>query len=615
MKKSPSKGFMARFLSSDSDGDTIDQVFDRYDEDHADDPCTPRSEFGASIPPPLVPTVALPALATHDPASVDLVSGRHVLDPLQEQTRREVEELFAESRTELSLEEEHELLKAAFAQELAMLTEPLLRPEERRVELSNIAEAHDPLAGTLDFVPARLDSPTPSLDTSPRSTDSRKTVHPSKGAKTAVETQPKPHPAVALPEHEAVKSPVKPAATQPTVGTAPSKPAAKPRVEAAPVAPSANHVSQNSWPAVDPKLGATNTPRNIAQFKNGSFHPTQAQHADHVRYTSQKSTLVSLKQEDDVTSLCLADAEGKRYVAPISVKIDSGAEVKIMVSEAVANVLNLTWELGSATLVGVGGQGGCQGRSDQAIRVYLGGFDGDKRNASPYKGCFSITVKPLIMTEQLHDCIGHECMIGQGFLHLCLGSVDCYAKHLEFSPAWLSEECRDFKVRIPCNTTLKLSYVGVLVASADDVEDDTVQSLLSHMPEAKALRRTAGSNEQPAGARPAKPDKGTTGKKQGNGNKPKVAAPIPFHPGFPQGDLPTPAESQRHREQMGQRRREGRQEAMTVLSNSAQAVGGNVPLTIAPIGLVYSTASLEQAGMIMGDADSHRQGNPASRQG
>ena len=44
-----------------------------------------------------------------------------------------------------------------------------------------------------------------------------------------------------------------------------------------------------------------------------------------------------------------------------------------------------------------------------------------RAQATPFTGNFSLTVKPLIMTKQLGFDIDHEVMLGQNFLHYCLG--------------------------------------------------------------------------------------------------------------------------------------------------------------------------------------------------
>ena len=61
-------------------------------------------------------------------------------------------------------------------------------------------------------------------------------------------------------------------------------------------------------------------------------------------------------------------------------------------------------------------------------------MDGETE-VSPFKGCFVIRVKPIVMTQKLVDDIGHDCLLGQGFTRLCLGSVDSLNERFDYSPA------------------------------------------------------------------------------------------------------------------------------------------------------------------------------------
>ena len=236
-----------------------------------------------------------------------------------------------------------------------------------------------------------------------------------------------------------------------------------------PVKGSVDESNGGAWPVVSPKLHPINTPENIAAFRDGRFNPSELQLTTHYHHVNEKPTLVSLQQGDYITSLCLEKASGVGFVKPKNALVDTGAEVKIMISETIATALGLMWGKDSVKLVGVGGDGGALGQSDQSIHLYLGGYMGNPKTVTPFKGSFSITVRPLVMTARMEQDIRHEVLIGQALLHLCLGSVDCYMKHLEFSPAWLSDACPEFRVRVPCKMTRsRIPLVGVLLAGFPD---------------------------------------------------------------------------------------------------------------------------------------------------
>jgi hypothetical protein len=123
----------------------------------------------------------------------------------------------------------------------------------------------------------------------------------------------------------------------------------------------------------------------------------------------------------------------------------------VCISRPLAESLGLTWVPGSAALVGVGGVGGALGESDQRINFRLGGCErAGATNLGPLEGCFTINVRPIIMTDELVDTIGHKVLLGQTFLRYCLGSVDQLGETLDISPAFLKHGCTDFRVSIPC---------------------------------------------------------------------------------------------------------------------------------------------------------------------
>ena len=148
--------------------------------------------------------------------------------------------------------------------------------------------------------------------------------------------------------------------------------------------------NSGAWPVVSPKLRPINTPENIAAFRDGRFNPSELQLTTHHHHINEKPTLVSLQQGDYITSLCLEKASGVGFVKPKNAhgRHRSGGQHHDL-QRLSSRALGLTWGKDSVKLVGVGGDGGALGQSDQSIRLYLGGYMGDPKMATPFKGSFS----------------------------------------------------------------------------------------------------------------------------------------------------------------------------------------------------------------------------------
>jgi len=202
-------------------------------------------------------------------------------------------------------------------------------------------------------------------------------------------------------------------------------------------------------PKIDEGLHPS-VPTNILPFfEDGEYRPTQAQVDERERFFTRDSTLVSLKQERDETSIHFFAPSGKKFITPRTVMVDTGAEIKLMIAPKLARALGLTWTPNTARLIGVGGTGGGDGYSKERIFIRLGAFNGHDL-PSPFQGCFEVSMKPLIMTQQVVDDIGFEVILGQGFLRTCLASIDPLKERLEYSPAWLTHACAELRCSVPC---------------------------------------------------------------------------------------------------------------------------------------------------------------------
>ena len=285
------------------------------------------------------------------------------------------------------------------------------------------------------------------------------------------------------------------------------------------------------------------------------------------------------------------------FVKPNNALVDTGAEVKIMISETIANALGLTWAKDSVKLVGVGGDGGSLGQSDQTIRLYLGGYMGNASKATPFAGSFSIMLRPLIMTARMERDIKHEVLIGQALLHLCLGSVDSYMRHLEYSPAWFSDCCPEFRVRIPCKMTRSpVPRVGVLLAGFPE-DGDTVEELLAHNPGSAVMMARRQQAERVANQAPRSRAERAASPERARSSRWWCCLSHSI-PGSRRG-LPL-----RHRrlksyhDSLMQRKQEGRSQARNVAAQAAAEAFANGPSNLKPTHLTFAVTDLRAAGML-----------------
>ena len=68
------------------------------------------------------------------------------------------------------------------------------------------------------------------------------------------------------------------------------------------------------------------------------------------------------------------------------------------------------------------------GRTEEKIRMRLGASQLGQKDATVYSGCFTVACHPIVMTQNLVDMIGHDVMLGQGYMRLCLGMLDPFTK-------------------------------------------------------------------------------------------------------------------------------------------------------------------------------------------
>ena len=223
----------------------------------------------------------------------------------------------------------------------------------------------------------------------------------------------------------------------------------------------------DSWPSIHPALRPFIPVTTRARYKRGAYKAGKGEQQLWHHYFGRKATVVTLQQQHPATSLRLFSIDDQRVLLPDSVLVDSGASILMLISPGIAEELGLKYEPNSATLVGVGGQGGALGRSKRKIRVCLGGSEhaGDK-SVSALQGCFTLWVNPIIMTNDLVARMGYTVVLGATYLRLCAASFVHLEEELEISPALLQHQCPGLRVRLPCTMSVESQNLPPLVAEA-----------------------------------------------------------------------------------------------------------------------------------------------------
>ena len=189
-------------------------------------------------------------------------------------------------------------------------------------------------------------------------------------------------------------------------------------------------------------------PNVLERFVNGEYQPTEQELQVYERMQRTKATLVSVVQTNYKTAVRLRNDQNI-FAVPGAALIDSGADIGVGISRAIAEQLDITWDE-PYVMHGIGGSGGCLGRSSKKICIHIGG-DGriDDTNTDPYDGCFTLWVQPIIITDDICRSIGHSCLIGQAIWTRCLASQDYFEEVLDISPAWFRHKCALLRTSVP----------------------------------------------------------------------------------------------------------------------------------------------------------------------
>jgi hypothetical protein len=357
------------------------------------------------------------------------------------------------------------------------------------------------------------------------------------------------------------------------------------------------------WPSVLPALKPRVGKDTLSQFRDGVFVPTPEQLRSHKKFFQRRATLASFSQRDDATSLTLFSADGEDFVIPETVMGDTGAELDILIAPYIARVLGILDDLETYYLQGVAGGGDCLGRSRKRIPVRLGACINGDETATAFNGCFTVMLKPVVMQEQMAENLRHDVLLGQGFMRLCLGQMDPLTETFDFSPAWMTHACADFRVSVPCKMSARPSYANAVMCVDEDEVMPSLQDLcgasyrlLTALPPAPVTRPAA----VPKISTPAPPAKAKKAKQPAPPKRNSVAAKVAaaLTPGFPQTTtLPTKEEFQLHRAQIADRKaQDGQGASVPVPVDHSPAPPGNV---VSPIGVTYAIDALKQTGRLM----------------
>ena len=245
-------------------------------------------------------------------------------------------------------------------------------------------------------------------------------------------------------------------AQRPACAAVPARPKGSVRTASSvkkPRAKSVQPVRQDQFTSKVPAGLRPQVPGHVAArvTADGQYQSSLAEKAHHAEFFNRKPELAMLRQETHGESLIIWDPSLKKFLKPELVMVDSGALVTLLISKPYAEALGLTWKPGTAPLVGIGGPGGSLGRADQHAIVQLGGDVkvAPTHSSQVWEGRATIRIRPIVITHELCNYTGCQCIVGQGFIRPLLGSVNPYTERFEYSPAWLTHGCAEFRVSVP----------------------------------------------------------------------------------------------------------------------------------------------------------------------
>ena len=362
--------------------------------------------------------------------------------------------------------------------------------------------------------------------------------------------------------------------------------------------------------ALDPYI----THEAMSRFVDGKYRPATDESELHDSFFSRRGTVFSLAQPKDVPAACmrLFNPATNTVLTPSLVLADTGADLTICISSSIATTMGLTWTDNTTLLRGIGGSGGTLGRTNERVKILLGGTDDvEDVGTTPFQGCFAMYAHAIVLSPALVKSIGHRVILGASFLRNCLATFDPVTETMEYAPAFMSHQCLDLRCRVPCQMSEPHAHLAAPIFMADGFKDtDTLRDFLGESP-APAVKS----------ADPAKPEAteqrqstSASAKRRRRSRKKKTAGVLamplamPATPGFPQADAPpSRVQYKAAKAEQAQRNREHAAEAAArVLSapfpsvlRQPQPLAPAVNGRIRPLGVVYGIDELRRSGRLL----------------
>ena len=388
--------------------------------------------------------------------------------------------------------------------------------------------------------------------------------------------------------------------------------------------PTSAPLKQNAqWPAVDPGLNPTITPETLARYKDGVYHSSPFEKQLHYDISSQEPTAISIVQnkKNSLTSVRVFSPDGKRVMVVDSPMVDPGADVNVCLSRDAALELGLTWQPGSAPLIGVGGEGGSLGLSDQHVEIRIGGSrNPGNRRTTELEGTFILSVRVIVIDMELVNDIKHNMILGQHFLQQALATIDPVTQRIYISPGFKKHACIGFRIEIQCQ--MRRPYAAGPRNGSRERENapnalgwmrcaSPGGSVDSDQPCAPPPSRMLSLSTPPRAGRGQRgmPRSRSTPSRQGRKPACQVVAAGTLHPGFPQAAQPPSREQYAvHRQLQAGRNQAQKDEAalaaMNALHGAAFTKAATAPKAtsgpdvLRPIGITYAYDQLQRSGRL-----------------
>ena len=370
--------------------------------------------------------------------------------------------------------------------------------------------------------------------------------------------------------------------------------------------------------SVDAALDPYITHEAMNRFVDGRYRPAEAELSLHDSYFSRRGTTFTLAQPKDIPAVCmrLFNPSSNAVLVPSLVLADTGADLTICISPAIATTLGMTWTDNKTLLRGIGGSGGTLGRTHDRLRILLGGSEEvEDIGITPFQGCFSMYAHAIVLSPQLVQSLGHRVILGATFLRNCLATFDPVTETMEYAPAFMSHQCLDLRCRVPCQMSEPYAHMAAPMALADSFKDtDRLRDFLGDSPLPASTPAVSNESQATPQAKQVTSSISTSAKRRIRNRRKKsaglLAMPIaaPATPGFPQDEAPPSREQYKTaRAEQALRNREQAAEATArILSTPFPSALKQAQPTVTaagsrarPLGVVYDVDDLRRSGRLL----------------